>query len=140
MVAVIRKAGEHDIERSKAFALRSGVTFEGIGGPLDRFYVMENEQGNLMAVVAIEKLDESGLLRTLVIDSELCEMGDVVRFFAAVVYEAERQGFKALLLVTPSPDIFESLGFVRASEKELLDPLKAAVNADDKAIAMVREI
>ncbi|HEX6922954.1 MAG TPA: hypothetical protein VF149_03955, partial [Bacillales bacterium] len=119
MSAVIRKAEGKDIERIKAFAVSAGVSTEGVRGALDCFYMMENDEGGLMAVVAIEPLEEDGLLRALVIDPQRCGMADVIRFFTAIVSEAEKRGFHALLLITPSPEIFESLEFGRVPGDEI---------------------
>lgn len=140
MVALIRQAGEQDIEHLKRFASRSGVAFEGIGGPLGSLFIMESDLGQFMAMVAIEDLKETGLLRTLVIDSDLCKMEDVVRFFATVIAEAERRGYDALMLITPSPGVFEPLGFVQAADADLPDPVKEMAAANERAVVMVKKI
>ncbi|HEU5139169.1 MAG TPA: hypothetical protein VFT51_04295 [Bacillales bacterium] len=140
MSSVIRQAEEKDIERIRAFTTSAGVSTEGVRGDLDCFYIMENDFGGLMAVVAIEQLwKNDGLLRSLVLDPKKCEMADVVRFFTVVMSEADKQGLDALQLITPSPEIFESLEFKKVPESEIPEGLRGTVNEKAEGVLMRRE-
>jgi N-acetylglutamate synthase-like GNAT family acetyltransferase len=138
MSAIIRKAQGDDIKRVKSFAAESGVSTKGIRASLDCFYMMEDEEGRLMTVAGIERLDGSGVLRALVIDSETCQMDDVIRFFTTIVTEAEKQHLEALFFMTPSPDIFEPLGFTKMETEEIPEHLKEAADHHAEATVMAR--
>lgn len=140
MSAIIRKAQGDDVKRVKAFATGSGVSTKGIRGALDCFYMMEDEEGGLMTVAGIEPLDGNGLLRALVIDPERCHMNDVIRFFITIVSEAEKQNLKALFLMTPTPEIFEPLGFTKVNKEEIPEALKDASGDNKEAAVMSRNL
>ena len=116
MSAVIRKANVQDMERLKSFADSSKVSMEGTYGEPEGYYMMENEEGRLMAMAGLESVDGLGLLRSLVIDSEMCDLSLFVRFFDAVVVSAEQTGCTGAAFMTPSPELFETLGFEKWEE------------------------
>lgn len=136
----IRRAAGKDVARVKAFAAGSGVSTEGLRGPLDRFYLMENDEGRLLTVAGMDTLEEGGLLRALVINPEACEMDDVVRFFSAMVSEAERLGLRALFLRTPSPEVFEALGFAKLDTDRIPEPIRELSEVHGDAVVMSREL
>ncbi|HEX7065612.1 MAG TPA: hypothetical protein VF199_11150 [Bacillales bacterium] len=138
MSSVIRQSEEKDVERIKAFTSSAGVSTEGVRGDLDCFYIMENDFGGLMAVVAIEQMENEGLLRALVLDPQKCGMDDVVRFFTAVMSEADKRGYDGLLLMTPSPEIFEPLEFKKVSESEIPELLTETLNERTEGVLMRR--
>ncbi|HET7577918.1 MAG TPA: hypothetical protein VFK33_01465 [Bacillales bacterium] len=140
MSAVIRQAEEKDQERLNAFAAASGVSTEGVRGELKSFYLMEDEEHDLMAMAGFEALDSDGLLRALVLNPKRCELDDIVHFFNTLVAEAGKSGFKTLWLVTPSPEIFGSFGFEKADGSAISDQVKAAVDQSTDAVVMSRKL
>lgn len=130
MRAMVRKVEENDTARVREFAEASGVSTDGIDGG---FYKMEGEGQQLLAVAAVDPWEDEALLRSLVIDTKQCGMPEVIRFFDVLISEAEQSGIRALYLFTPSPQLFESFGFVKLMDEGIPERLKQM--KDDNAAA-----
>lgn len=134
MSSIVRRVEEEDTRRVREFAEASGVVTEDIDSG---FYMMESDDRQLMAIAAVDPWEHGGLLRSLVIDPKQCGLPEVMRFFDVLLSEAEQFGMEELFMVTPSPELFESLGFVKCEGEEIVpDPLKQMVDQNTGASVM----
>lgn len=135
MSVIIRKADEKDESRLKAFAAKTNVSIQS--GDFDDYSLMENEENHLMAMAGMETTGKLAVLRSLVIDPDICDLNDFILFFEALVADAEKSGYEGAVFVTPSPELFETLGFEKIMNEGIPDSLKA--RAEEKATVMVKK-
>lgn len=133
MSSIVRKVEEEDTRRVREFAEASGVSIEDIDGG---FYMLESDDRSLMAIAAIDPWENGGLLRSLVIDPKQCGLPEVMRFFDVLLSEAEQSGMEELFLATPSPELFESLGFVKLANDPVPERLKKMTDQNAGASVM----
>lgn len=133
MSSIVRRVEEEDARSVREFAAASGISTDEINGS---FYMMEKDDRRLLAIAAVEPWENCGLLRSLVIDSHCCRLPDVLRFFDVLLKEAEQSGMEELFFVTPSPELFESLGFVQCTGAGAPERLKQMTEQNDEACVM----
>lgn len=117
----IRIAEVHDIERVKAFLEQSEVTADGVESIIDNFIVMEDDFGNIQATLGIERLEQDGLLRSLVITPNVDQSG-ILTLFKSALSLAQYKEIRDLYLVTNkevSVVFFTMLGFSKIEKIEI---------------------
>jgi N-acetylglutamate synthase-like GNAT family acetyltransferase len=139
MSATIRKAEEKDKDRLGGFASTSGVSADDIRERYDIFYIMEDEEGQYMATVALERWERDGILRMLVINPKKCGMEDIVEFLHKMVAVARQREIQSLYLVTPSPEIFRPFGFADADAEQVPEPFREKTDSNKDAVVMCRQ-
>ncbi|WP_078543415.1 GNAT family N-acetyltransferase [Litchfieldia alkalitelluris] len=117
----IRIATENDIDVVKDFLGRSEVSSEGVESIIDHFIIMEDELGKLQATLGVERIGKDGLLRSLVVTSNI-EQTQILTLFKSAVSLAKHKEMQDLYLVTnreASVVFFTMLGFSRVDEVEI---------------------
>lgn len=100
MLKVIRKANEKDIDKLKDFLEEAEISLEGIDNyTIYTFLLLENTEGRLEASIGIEKIEQEGILRSLVITPSLTQE-DIIRLFQQVEHLAIEHEISNLYLVT----------------------------------------
>lgn len=100
MLKVIRKANEKDINKLKDFLEEAEISLEGIDKyTIHTFLLLENTEGKLEASIGIEKIEQEGILRSLVITPSLTQE-DIIRLFQQVEHLAIEHEIGNLYLVT----------------------------------------
>ncbi|HET7626996.1 MAG TPA: hypothetical protein VFK44_01290 [Bacillales bacterium] len=139
MSSAIRRAKAEDREPLADFASASGVPADEIREQYEKFYIMETEQGQWMATVAIEQRGDNAMLRMLVINPTKCGMEEMVRFLHEILAVVQQRNFRKLYLVTPSPEIFRPFGFSPVQDQQIPEPLQSGISeSGEDTVPMAR--
>ncbi|MCA1032115.1 hypothetical protein LCL95_13850 [Bacillus timonensis] len=117
----MRVASISDIEVLKEFLGQAGVSNEGLEAIVDHFVLIENDKGQLMGTVGLERIEQDGLLRSLVI-SPAVDQTMLLALFKSVLELAKQKEMKRVFLATnkkASVDFFALLGFNAVEREEI---------------------
>lgn len=110
----VRKATKADVKLIHNFLHQVNLNTKGLDNIVDHFLLLENERGNITAMVAIESLGKKeGLLRSLVFKSET-GTASFTSFFQGVIAVAKQQEIAKLYLLAPNEtavNVFKNFGF-----------------------------
>lgn len=112
MAFTVRKMEETDLLAVQALFARmqakQPVTLE------DQLIVVENDAGELIATVGLEKANIYGLLRTMVMDSAKMSSSALVEFIQMALAYAQTEGVETVFAASQgNATLFELLGFKR---------------------------
>ncbi|MBM7690668.1 N-acetylglutamate synthase-like GNAT family acetyltransferase [Peribacillus deserti] len=110
---MIRCAKREDREFIERFLAEANLSTEGVKENIEHFLIAENQAGKLAAVIGIEPLKETGLLRSLAFSPEF-HTRNLPALFEQVFFLAREKGLKILYLATNSESaigLFQWLGF-----------------------------
>ncbi|MDF0726623.1 hypothetical protein PY093_07835 [Cytobacillus sp. S13-E01] len=128
MLGQIKIANENDISRLKDFLGQANVNSDGVDPTVDNFILMEDLDQKLIATLGIERVNEDGLLRSLVISPKL-EQPQILALFKGILSLAKQKELRNLYLATnkqASVEFFTMLGFDQIGKDELPDHLKVS--------------
>jgi N-acetylglutamate synthase-like GNAT family acetyltransferase len=135
----IRIATEKDIDKVKGFLDKSEVSSAGVESMIDHFIIMEDEYDAVQATLGIEKVEMDGLLRSLVVTSNI-KQTEILSLFKSAISLAKHKGLRELYLVTnreASVVFFTMLGFSQIEKKDIAETIlnaehmKQVANADN---------
>ena len=95
----LKIAENQDIERLTMFVEKAGISSEGIADLIDYFVLMENGEKEIVACIGVEPVNNTGLLRSLVVSDKL-KQAHIVTLFQSIQTLAEKRGMTNLFLVT----------------------------------------
>jgi len=95
----LKIAEKQDIERLTMFVEKAGISSEGIADLIDYFVLMENGEKEIVACIGVEPVNNTGLLRSLVVSDKL-KQAHIVTLFQSIQTLAEKRGMTNLFLVT----------------------------------------
>ncbi|MEH7383883.1 hypothetical protein V7147_00520 [Bacillus sp. JJ1521] len=122
----IRTANEQDIEKVTAFLGQAEVSTDGIDSIIDHFILLEDAEQKILATLGIERIEQDGLLRSLVISPGV-DQTNLLTLFKSAISLAKHKELHHLFLATnkqASIQFFEMLGFKQADMTELPDYIK----------------
>jgi N-acetylglutamate synthase-like GNAT family acetyltransferase len=125
VIKTIRIANNRDVDSLKEFLNKAGLSSNGVEQCLDYFVVMEDEKGALLATLGIERVEQDGLLRSLVV-SENLDQFHVLKLFQCIMTLARKRELKKLFLVTnkqSAVEFFRMLGFEKMQKDEIPENL-----------------
>jgi N-acetylglutamate synthase-like GNAT family acetyltransferase len=128
VIKTIRIANNQDEDSLKDFLNKAGVSSNGIEQCLDYFVVMEDEKGTLLATVGIERVEQDGLLRSLVFSADLDQI-HLLKLFQSIITLARKRELKQLYLVTNNQsavEFFRMLSFEKMPKDEIPENLLAS--------------
>lgn len=116
----LRQAIAADWPRIRDLLADAGLPTSDLGaGRTGDFLVAVDAANRVVGCVALERLADCGLLRSLVVDAENRGGGLAARLVDAIVAKARRESVRELWLLTiDAADYFERLGFVRAPREQ----------------------
>lgn len=110
----IRGAAKEDLPALKQFLLDAGLGIDGLGEEtVDYFLLMEDEVGEVVGTLGMEKLAENGLLRSLVVTSSQVQQ-DLLLLLQQAFQFARDKHITNLFLATNKQSaipFFQLLGF-----------------------------
>ncbi|MFC4321889.1 GNAT family N-acetyltransferase [Litchfieldia salsa] len=124
----IRIATEQDIDKLKGFLDKSEVSSTGVESMIDHFILMEDEFGSVQATLGIEKVELDGLLRSLVVTSNI-KQTEILSLFKSAISLAKHKELRELYLVTnreASVVFFTMLGFTQLEKEEIAENILQA--------------
>lgn len=122
----IRTANVNDIEQVRVFLGQAEVSTEGIESIIDHFILMEDHEQNILATLGIERIEEDGLLRSLVISPGV-DQTNLLTLFKSAISLAKHKEISGLFLATnkqASIQFFAMLGFSQVEEDLLPNHIK----------------
>lgn len=122
----IRTANVNDIEQVRVFLGQAEVSAEGIESIIDHFILMEDHEQNILATLGIERIEEDGLLRSLVISPGV-DQTNLLTLFKSAISLAKHKEISGLFLATnkqASIQFFAMLGFSQVEEDLLPNHIK----------------
>ncbi|WP_370296511.1 GNAT family N-acetyltransferase [Rossellomorea marisflavi] len=128
MSKTIRQAVIADALPIIAFLKQADLSTEGVYGSIDRFLVVENEEGDIIGTLGIETRGKVGLLRSLVVTPSF-STEELFALFQESLKLAKDKEIERLYLITnrqASLRFFHLLGF---SESSFVDDLAGFVHA-----------
>ncbi|MBM7662447.1 N-acetylglutamate synthase-like GNAT family acetyltransferase [Bacillus mesophilus] len=117
---IIRTAEPKDLGEMMSFLGQAQVSTKGLAEQIDHFIVMEDLDNNLLGTLGIQRVEQDGLLRSLVI-SPKAEQTTILDMFQQILKLAKEKELKRLYLATNkivSIEFFTLLGF---RQKDLVD-------------------
>ncbi|RBW68710.1 hypothetical protein [Bacillus taeanensis] len=131
---VMRQAEQGDEKRIHAFAEKAKV--KKLPENMSNTIIVENEQQEIIAMIAIEAYETVGLLRSFVVMAKDWDAEKTVRFFKTVFAAAKQKQLHSLYLFTAGHAEFLSvLGFKEIDQEQLPESIKYAVRGQDTAQA-----
>jgi N-acetylglutamate synthase-like GNAT family acetyltransferase len=124
----IRTANEQDIERVTSFLGQAEVSADGIESIIDHFILLEDAEQNILATLGIERIEQDGLLRSLVITAKV-DQTNLLTLFKSAISLAKHKELRQLFLATnkqASISFFNMLGFSKIEEQELPEHIKTS--------------
>ncbi|WP_332628625.1 GNAT family N-acetyltransferase [Halalkalibacter flavus] len=142
MGIVVRKAKNKDMLPIQRLVAKAGLRDEGIEQYIESFLVVEDEEESLIGTVGVEKYEESGLLRSLVLDSPIWNAKLSLEFLQLTLKYAEEQHIETVYLCAKGTNaLFRQLGFREVDKEDVPETLKHSEhfkrNATEKAEAKV---
>ncbi|MCC3356247.1 GNAT family N-acetyltransferase [Bacillus sp. REN16] len=122
----IRTANEQDIEKVTSFLGQAEVSAVGIESIIDHFILLEDDEQKILATLGIEKIEQDGLLRSLVISPDV-DQTNLLTLFKSAISLAKHKELQRLYLATnkqASIQFFAMLGFGQVESRELPDHIK----------------
>ena len=122
----IRTANEQDIEKVTSFLGQAEVSADGIESIIDHFILLEDDEQKILATLGIERIEQDGLLRSLVISPEV-DQTNLLTLFKSAISLAKHKELQRLYLATSkqtSIQFFAMLGFGQVESRELPDHIK----------------
>ncbi len=95
----LKIAENKDVERLTMFVEKAGISSEGIAHLIDYFVLMENGENEIVACIGVEPVNNTGLLRSLVVSDKL-KQAHIVTLFQSIQTLSEKRGITDLFLVT----------------------------------------
>lgn len=122
----LRQAAEADLSEIKLLLEQASLPFEDLKAEaMQDFVVVRDEQGMLLGAGGIERFEQDGLLRSVVVHETARGTGLGQKITHAVEDRARNHGVKALyLLTTTAEDLFPRLGYTRFDRNDVPDTLK----------------
>jgi N-acetylglutamate synthase-like GNAT family acetyltransferase len=96
---MVRRAEQSDIAKLYLFLDKAGISTKGVGENIDYFVLLEDQGGNLAGTLGIEPINSFGLLRSLVVTSEVKEEDVLILFQHVYKFSIEKE-LSTLYLVT----------------------------------------
>ncbi|MEH7222184.1 hypothetical protein V7112_00110 [Bacillus sp. JJ1566] len=124
----IRTANEEDIKKVTAFLGQAEVSVDGIESIIDHFILLEDAEQNILATLGIERIEQDGLLRSLVISPGV-DQTNLLTLFKSAISLAKHKELNRLFLATnkqASIQFFTMLGFGQVGVGELPDHIKGS--------------
>ncbi|KAA0548610.1 hypothetical protein FZW96_08570 [Bacillus sp. BGMRC 2118] len=121
MTTVIRAAETKDVLVVKSFLGQANVSTKGLEEQIDHFVVMEDANGSLLGTLGIQKVEQDGLLRSLVISKE-ADNTNILDMFRQILMLARDKDLQRLYLATNkivSMEFFALMGFSRKNIEEV---------------------
>ncbi len=131
----LKVAKEKDLNRLVAFVDMAGVSSEGFERLIDYFVIMENEEREIVACIGIEPMEDTGLLRSLVVSDKL-KQAHILTLFQSIQSLAEQKGLKDLYLVTnkeASVQFLSLMGFDEIDQEAIPSKLMALQHMKESA-------
>jgi N-acetylglutamate synthase-like GNAT family acetyltransferase len=123
MTTIIRAAQPKDLGEMMSFLGQAQVSTKGLAEQIDHFIVMEDVDGSLLGTLGIQRIEQDGLLRSLVISPNV-EKTTILDMFQQILLLAKEKELKRLYLATNkivSIEFFALLGFSQKAKQEIPD-------------------
>ncbi len=125
MSIVVRKAEEKDLLSLQRLVAKAGLREDGIEQHIDRFLVVCDEDSKIIGTVGIEKYQEDGLLRSLVLDSPVWTARLSLEFLQLALTYAKEQDIETIYLCSKGTNsLFRQLGFRHVHEKNVPEKIR----------------
>ncbi len=141
---MLREIPANDARLAAALAAE-GLPTADLGGPGQRFFTWESDEGSVVAHCGWEGRGADRLLRSLVVAPGERGKGLAIRIVAALEHLALADGASRLwLLTTSAGPVFDRLGWRRAARADAPDEVAASAEfrsfCPDSAVCMVRDL
>lgn len=122
----LRHAAGSDLAEIKLLLEHAVLPFEDLQAEaMQDFVVVRDEQGMLLGAGGIERYDEDGLLRSVVVHEKARGTGLGRKITSAIEGYSRKNGITGLyLLTTTAADFFPRLGYERFERNNVPDKLK----------------
>lgn len=129
MSIVVRRAEAKDLLSIQYLIAKAGLRENGIEQNLKGFLVVLNEENQLIGTVGIEQYERDGLLRSLVLDSNIWNAQLTLEFLHLVLQYAKEQELDKIYLCSKGTNtLFQQLGFREVKEKEVPEAIQASAH------------
>ncbi|WP_059104146.1 GNAT family N-acetyltransferase [Shouchella shacheensis] len=126
MGMVVRKSEPTDLLPLQRLIAKASKQEEGIEESLDRFLVVENEEGALVGTVGMEKTGAYGLLRSLIVDGNVATGGLMIEFLqVALAYAKSEEVETVFALSANNIALFAPLGFEKVEEEKVPEAIRS---------------
>ncbi|MCG3218128.1 MAG: GNAT family N-acetyltransferase [Candidatus Heimdallarchaeota archaeon] len=124
-----RKARMDDLKEASDLLIKHDLPVDGIEDNFDNFLVLiSNNTGEILGLVGIEKYDQIGLLRSLVIEKGFQGLGLGKKMLIAIEKYAKELGLISLFLFTDTAEkFFEKHNYSKLSIENADERLKQSV-------------
>ncbi|MFY4775255.1 hypothetical protein [Metabacillus sp. RGM 3146] len=113
----LRMAEMKDLNKLKAFMEKAGVITAGVDETVDCFMIMEDDKEDIVASLGLERFQEDGLLRALVV-SEKLDQAHILSLFKSAGALGKKLAVTKLFLITNKQS---SMDFLRFAGFEAFD-------------------
>lgn len=125
MSLTLKTAVRADIELIKNILIENNLPHQDVEASEIRFSLVYDDE-NLVGVVGLEKFQNLGLLRSLVVKKSFRNKGYGTEICEKMIDYAKKENFSELYLLTLSAkEFFEKLGFYSVNRSEVPDPIQS---------------
>ncbi len=132
MSIIVRKAKEQDLLMLQKLLAKAGVREAGIAEHVEHFLVVTDGANRIIGTVGIEKYEESGLLRSLVLDSTIWTARLSLEFLEVALHYAKEQNISSIYLCSKGTNaLFHELGFRPINLEDVPFPIRKSSHFRD---------
>jgi len=132
MPETIRHATKQDIQLIEQFLQRAVVGKTNVKEAIDRFIIMENDRGELLATISFQPCGEDALLRSLVMSSDATQQG-IIHLFSAMVEFIHSKNMRDIYLVTSTGSaipFFKLFHFAEVESSDVAVDIKEKIKVE----------
>lgn len=112
MTITLRTAMPHEARSLGDLVRQAGLGADGINKEgIKNYLVVENDQGEMIGTVGLERVEKDGLLRSFVIKKEYSNENLFLRLIQRILLYCKEKGVETLYLLTKAVHLFEPLSF-----------------------------
>jgi amino-acid N-acetyltransferase len=120
MAIKIRRGTIEDVEQVEELLMAAGVGNASVQEWIEHFLIaLNNETGDMVGTVGVERYGNSCLLRSLVLTKEIATEPEGMKLIQLFLSYAETEGVEELYLFTAVPHIFIHMGFEEVEFDEI---------------------
>ncbi len=117
MTIRLRAAMPHEAGSLGDLVKQAGLGTDGIREGIENYLVVENDKGDTIGTVGLERVFQDGLLRSFVIKKEYSSEQLFLRLIQRILLYCKEKGVETLYLLTKAVHLFEPLSFQPVPEK-----------------------
>ncbi|MDM5201398.1 MULTISPECIES: GNAT family N-acetyltransferase [Fictibacillus] len=111
MTIRLRAAMPHEARSLGDLVKQAGLGTDGMREGIGNYLVVENDKGETIGTVGLERVEKDGLLRSFVLKKEYSNEQIFLRLIQRILLYCKEKGVETLYLLTKAVHLFEPLSF-----------------------------